>query len=368
MTFLERRGGRRALSTVKYAGALPRVCIVVPCFNEEKTLARTMQSIFALWYPRELLDTIIVDDGSTDGTLQIAEEFVRACPVVGAERHTIRVFHKENGGKHTALNLAIQNTDAEIIGCLDADSSVAEDALMRVIPGVKVFSPADGIETEKILEALVNDPGPAYVRLCRAKTPTLFDAGYQFKLKKTTGDFGMGYINNIADSSGLQDNGLGSAYLQGFNTSASTEKLVHNVSGGDIHAVFDLGPFVFITEYVTALQRFSPADLTYNGHGAKPSALNAEATYTFNLFTKPSTFTVNYGFSRQALALNIPRSRYGAAFQMAIFTDTLVTLEYLHNINYGKSDTATGDLLTAYTAADLGKSSNTVTAQIGVYF
>ena len=134
VTFLERRGGRRALSTVKYAGALPRVCIVVPCFNEEKTLARTMQSIFALWYPRELLDTIIVDDGSTDGTLQIAEEFVRACPVVGAERHTIRVFHKENGGKHTALNLAIQNTDAEIIGCLDADSSVAEDALMRVIP------------------------------------------------------------------------------------------------------------------------------------------------------------------------------------------------------------------------------------------
>ncbi|MDO8522579.1 MAG: glycosyltransferase [bacterium] len=125
VTFLEKRGERRTLSTVKYAGTLPRVCIVVPCFNEEKTLAHTMQSIFALRYPREMLDTIIIDDGSTDGTPAVAKTF---------ENSGVRVFHKENGGKHTALNLALQNTDAEIIGCLDADSSVSEDALMRVVP------------------------------------------------------------------------------------------------------------------------------------------------------------------------------------------------------------------------------------------
>lgn len=40
---------------------------------------------------------------------------------------------KENGGKHTALNLAIQNTDSEFIGCLDSDSSVHPEALKRII-------------------------------------------------------------------------------------------------------------------------------------------------------------------------------------------------------------------------------------------
>lgn len=149
VTFLEKRAGRPALSPVKHSGTLPRVCLVVPCFNEEKTLAHTMQSIFALHYPRELLDMIIVDDGSTDGTLAVARAF---------EARGVQVFHKENGGKHTALNLALQNTDAEIIGCLDADSSVAEDALMRVIPvfenpdisavtpGVHVRKPANALQ------------------------------------------------------------------------------------------------------------------------------------------------------------------------------------------------------------------------------
>jgi len=156
VTFLEKRAGRSASSAVKGVSSLPRVCIVVPCLNEEQTLAHAMASVFALQYPRELMDIIIVDDGSTDRTLQIAEEFVRACPVVGAERH-IRVFHKKNGGKHTALNLALQNTDAEIIGCLDADSTVAPDALMRVVsifgnPDISAVTP--GVHVKKPKTAL----------------------------------------------------------------------------------------------------------------------------------------------------------------------------------------------------------------------
>ena len=148
VTFLEKRAGRPALNTAKYTGNLSRVCLVVPCFNEEKTLAHTMQSIFALRYPREMLETIIVDDGSTDGTLAVAKKF---------ERDGIKVFHKENGGKHTALNLALQHTEAEIIGCLDADSTDAEDALMRVIhafenPDISAVTP--GVHVRKPKTAL----------------------------------------------------------------------------------------------------------------------------------------------------------------------------------------------------------------------
>ncbi len=66
-----------------------------------------------------------------------------------------------------------------------ASHQMIEDiALMRVIPGMKVFVPSDGIETEKVLEAIVEEPGPCYVRLCRAKSPILFDSGYQFKIGK----------------------------------------------------------------------------------------------------------------------------------------------------------------------------------------
>lgn len=64
-----------------------------------------------------------------------------------------------------------------------ASHQMIEDiAIMRAIPHMKVFVPSDGIETEQILEAVVKDPGPCYVRLSRAKSPMIFDASYQFAI------------------------------------------------------------------------------------------------------------------------------------------------------------------------------------------
>jgi len=100
------------------------VAIVVPCFNEATTVAGTLASLLALRYPAHLLEIIVVDDGSTDNTLEIARSF--------EHDPRIRVFHKENGGKYTAMNYGLAQTRAELIGCLDADSFVAPDALARV--------------------------------------------------------------------------------------------------------------------------------------------------------------------------------------------------------------------------------------------
>jgi len=103
----------------------PKVAIIVPCWNEEKTVHGTIASILALDYPPELLEVIAVDDGSTDKTWEELSQY---------KNHSrVRIFHKENGGKHTAVNFGIENTDAEIIGGLDADSFVAPDALRRMI-------------------------------------------------------------------------------------------------------------------------------------------------------------------------------------------------------------------------------------------
>ncbi len=105
---------------------LPKVAIIVPCYNEAKTLSASLSSLLALHYPKELLQIIIVDDGSRDETLAIARSFTHDPRVV--------VLAKENGGKHTAMNMGLAHTDAELVGCLDADSVVAPEALMKIVP------------------------------------------------------------------------------------------------------------------------------------------------------------------------------------------------------------------------------------------
>lgn len=106
--------------------ATPSVAVIVPCYNEASTIAATCDSLLALDYPKEKLDVILVDDGSTDATRSVMARF--------AHHPQVRVIHKENGGKHTALNVGIAATTAEFVGCLDADSFVEPDALREIVP------------------------------------------------------------------------------------------------------------------------------------------------------------------------------------------------------------------------------------------
>ncbi len=105
--------------------ATPSVAVIVPCWNEAATIKATYESLLALDYPKEKLEIILVDDGSTDATATIMRNF--------AHHPYVRIVLKENGGKHTALNAGIAVTEAEFIGCLDADSLVEPDALKELI-------------------------------------------------------------------------------------------------------------------------------------------------------------------------------------------------------------------------------------------
>jgi len=123
----------------------PSTTIIVPCFNVENTVVKTIHSLLALNYPKEKLSLIIVDDGSTDNTWETVQQF--------ATHSQISLFQKENGGKHTALNFALNHTTSELVGCLDADSFVDTNALreivryfddpqtMAVTPAIKVHKP-----------------------------------------------------------------------------------------------------------------------------------------------------------------------------------------------------------------------------------
>ncbi len=125
VVFLENRKHvvvqRKNVSLFKY----PRVDIIVPCWNEAKTVGGTIESLLALDYPKDKIKFHLVDDGSTDDTWAVMQQY--------ATHPQIEAIHKENGGKHTAVNLGIEHSDGEFIACLDADSFVDPNALKRMM-------------------------------------------------------------------------------------------------------------------------------------------------------------------------------------------------------------------------------------------
>lgn len=103
----------------------PGVTVIVPCWNEERTVEKTVHSLLALDYPREKLFIKVVNDGSTDSTWEKMQQF--------AGMQNIELINKENGGKHTAMNKAIESTTTEFVGCLDADAFAQPDALKKLM-------------------------------------------------------------------------------------------------------------------------------------------------------------------------------------------------------------------------------------------
>ncbi len=84
------------------------------------------------------------------------------------------------------LNVKLALTHAGISVGEDGGShqSIEDIALMRVLPNMTIFSPADAIETEKMLDAAMAIDGPVFIRLGRSDVPVLFDEDYKFELGK----------------------------------------------------------------------------------------------------------------------------------------------------------------------------------------
>lgn len=103
----------------------PSITIIVPCYNEERSIGKTMNSLLALDYPKDKLEIMVVDDGSKDKTWEIVQAY--------KDHPQVKLFTKPNGGKFTALNFALERINSEFFGCLDADSTVDPDALTKMM-------------------------------------------------------------------------------------------------------------------------------------------------------------------------------------------------------------------------------------------
>jgi len=98
----------------------PLVSILIPAYNVEKWIGDTLRSALAQsWEPKEI---IVVDDGSTDGTLAVAKQF---------QSEKLRVVTQENRGASAARNTAFALCRGDFIQWLDADDILAPDKISR---------------------------------------------------------------------------------------------------------------------------------------------------------------------------------------------------------------------------------------------
>ena len=105
----------------------PRVTVIVPAYNEEKVIERTVRSVLASDYPD--LKVIVVDDGSKDETFAVAQEVFQREIAAGR----VLLLTKENGGKAEALNYGLRHTKDEFYVGIDADTSIAPNAVGRLV-------------------------------------------------------------------------------------------------------------------------------------------------------------------------------------------------------------------------------------------
>lgn len=107
-------------------GRTPAVSIIVPAFNEEGKIARTIRSLQRVTYAK--LEFIVINDGSRDGT---AAE-VRAA--IKGDRRFRFIDRRENRGKAASLNEGIAVAHGEFVACMDADSVIERRMFEKVLP------------------------------------------------------------------------------------------------------------------------------------------------------------------------------------------------------------------------------------------
>ncbi len=98
--------------------------MIVPVYNEEKTIRACIQSLLKQGYPG--LKIIIVDDGSTDSSGRIVKELAK-------KHRNVKYFRKKNGGKSSALNHGLRRVKTELFGFIDSDTYLASGALRNMV-------------------------------------------------------------------------------------------------------------------------------------------------------------------------------------------------------------------------------------------
>lgn len=94
------------------------ISVVIPLYNKAQSIRKTLDSVLAQTYKD--FEIVVVDDGSTDGSADVAEAMLHECKVYGVECRG-KVIRKANGGVSSARNIGIMEAKGEYIAFLDGD-------------------------------------------------------------------------------------------------------------------------------------------------------------------------------------------------------------------------------------------------------
>ena len=101
-----------------------KVSIIIPAYNEEITVVQSLNSLLKTGYKHT--EFIFVDDGSKDRTIELVKQNFGHLP-------QLRIFTKPNGGKASALNYGIEQSSADFVICIDADTQLKTDAITELM-------------------------------------------------------------------------------------------------------------------------------------------------------------------------------------------------------------------------------------------
>lgn len=137
---------------------MPTLTVFTPAYNRAHTLPRTYESLLRqdckdfLW--------LVVDDGSVDDTAALVKNWQQA-----DNGFEIRYIYKENGGMHTAHNVAYENIDTELNICIDSDDALADGAVRCILElweriDHKKFAGIVGLDAELATGKVIGTPFP----------------------------------------------------------------------------------------------------------------------------------------------------------------------------------------------------------------
>jgi cellulose synthase/poly-beta-1,6-N-acetylglucosamine synthase-like glycosyltransferase len=104
---------------------LPSVSLLISAYNEEEVLERKVENALALDYPRERLEVVVISDGSTDRTSEIARRF--------AAQGVVLHEYAQNRGKNLALNESLPRANGDIVVFTDANGMYQAGALRALV-------------------------------------------------------------------------------------------------------------------------------------------------------------------------------------------------------------------------------------------
>jgi hyaluronan synthase len=116
-------------STPKDSTITPTVSIIITAFNEEDAIYRTVECCYAVDYPAHRFDVVVVDDGSTDGTIAEVKKAQERWPGL------ILVAFERNKGKREAMAAGARLAKGEILVYVDSDSFVRSDGIRKIVQG-----------------------------------------------------------------------------------------------------------------------------------------------------------------------------------------------------------------------------------------